>query len=175
MTVVLRTTELDPIFRTARLTCRPVEASDAPFYADLFSRQELVAYRPDPTPFDAARSATRLGEDLAHWKQHGFGRWALVHAGRTVGLGGLSLKFQYRGINLSYHLLPDLWGQGLASEFVRGALDYAALSLKAQEVYGLVRPANTASTRVLEKAGFIHAAEHMVSGAPMTELRLKLR
>ncbi|RMA43139.1 GNAT family N-acetyltransferase [Rhodophyticola porphyridii] len=175
MTIAVRTTEPEPIFRTARLTCRPVEASDAAFYADLFARQELVEHRPDPTPFDTARSATSLGRDLAHWQRHGFGRWALLHAGRPVGLGGLSLKFQYRGLNLSYHLLPDLWGQGLASEFVRGAVDYAGLALKADEVYGLVRPSNTASIRVLEKAGFARGADHMVGGAPMSELRLKLR
>ncbi|QBY00929.1 N-acetyltransferase [Rhodophyticola sp. CCM32] len=175
MSVESRAIEPTPVFRTARITCRPVEAADTPFYADLFARQEVVRHRPDPTPFDAARSATSLGKDLAHWTRHGFGRWALVHAGRVVGLGGLSLKFQHQGLNLSYHLLPDLWGQGLASEFVRGAIDYAGLALKAEEIYGLVRPANTPSIRVLEKAGFKHAGSHMMGGAPMTELRLKLR
>ncbi len=164
-----------PEFRTLRLRCRPVQAADTPFYADLFSRQELVAHRPDPTPFDEARSATSVGKDIAHWARHGFGRWALIHAGRTVGLGGLTVKYQHQGLNLSYHLMPDLWGQGLASEFVRGALDYARDDLGAEEVYGLVRPSNTASIRVLEKAGFAFQAEHMMGGAPMQELRLKLR
>ena len=164
-----------PEFRTLRLNCRPVQPSDTPFYVDLFSRQELVAHRPDPTPFDAAQSATSLGEDIAHWHRHGFGRWALIHAGRVVGLGGLTLKFQHRGLNLSYHLLPDLWGQGLASEFVRGALDYARDTLKAETVYGLVRPSNTASIRVLTKAGFAYQGAHISGGAPIDELRLELR
>lgn len=46
------------------------------------------------------------------------------------------------------------------------ALAVAFGLLQAQRVIGLVRPANPASRRVLERAGFIPEAEIMLDGAP---------
>lgn len=164
-----------PVFRTLRLTCRPVLTDDVDFYATLFGLPEIVAHRPDPTPVSWDMAAETLADDIAHWEAHGFGRWALSHAGQTIGLGGLTRKGGFAGLNLSYHLLPEVWGQGLASEFVRGAVDHAWDALRETSVYGLVRPANIASIRVLEKAGFRDAGLHDWGGAPMRELRLRLR
>ncbi|MBF9035669.1 GNAT family N-acetyltransferase [Rhodobacterales bacterium HKCCE2091] len=161
-------------FGTLRLNCRPVLRADAGFYADLFGRAETVAHRPDPTPVSADDAREMLDRDLVHWQRHGHGRWALSHAGEVIGLGGLTVKDGFEGINLSYHLLPEMWGQGLASEFVRAAIDYARDDLSAGSVYGLVRPSNIASIRVMEKAGFRDAGLTRYHGGPMRELRLDL-
>ena len=161
-------------FSTLRLNCRPVVAEDAAFYGDLFGLPETVAHRPDRKPLSPEATARQLELDIAHWQDHGHGRWALSHAGQIVGLGGLTVKPQFEGLNLSYHLLPEMWGQGLASEFVRAAVDFARDELRADAVYGLVRPNNIASIRVMEKAGFRDAGLHPVNGGPMRELRLIL-
>ena len=163
-----------PSFGTLRLNCRPVLVEDGAFYADLFSRPETVAHRPSAAPLSAEETSKQLGRDIAHWERHGFGRWSLSHAGQVVGLGGLTVKPGLAGLNLSYHLLPEMWGQGLASEFVRAALDYARDVLGSDEVYGLVRPSNIASIRVMEKAGFHDAGLHQIGDGPMRELRLAL-
>lgn len=173
-------TLLNPIsapehFRTSRLTCRAVSPDDAEVYGGLFSQPALLAHRPDPTPLAREATDAMLADDLDHWRRFGFGRWALVHAGHVVGLGGLTLKHGFTGLNLSYHLSPDMWGQGLASEFVRGVLDHARAILPDEEVYGLVRPSNMPSIRVLEKAGFAILRELDMGGASMLELRLKIR
>ena len=153
------------MFGTLRLNCRPVETQDAPFYCQLFGATDAL------TPEQAN---AKLAKDIAHWRRQGFGRWLLSHAGQSVGFGSLSVEDGFAGLKLSFHFVAEMWGQGLASEFVRGALDLARDELGSEEVFGLVRPANIASIRVLEKAGFHDAGLHSMQGGPMRELRLAL-
>lgn len=101
---------------------------------------------------------------MAHWRKYGFGRWAIEHDGTLIGFGGLTHK--EKEVNISYHLHPDAWGKGFASELVAEALSVAFGTLAAQRVIGLVRPANPASRRVLQRAGFFQEAEVQLDGAP---------
>lgn len=162
------------VFRTSRLTCRPVEPDDAGDYAALFANPALLAHRPDPTPLSRVAADKMLADEVAHWQRHGFGRWALCHAGHVVGFGGLTVKPGFEGLNLSYHLHPDVWGQGLASEFVQAVLDHAQATHAAKVISGLVRPSNAPSIRVLEKAGFTPVGEIEMGGAPMRHFQLEI-
>ena len=152
--------------RSARLRLRiPVEG-DIDFLARLFSRPELVAHRPVPRPDSREESAARLARDIGHWKDHGFGRWAVEANGALIGFGGVTVSKEFDGLNLSYHLQPKSWGQGYATELVREALVFAFDDLHAERVIGLVRTANAASRRILEKCGFNFEREVMLHGAP---------
>ena len=163
-----------PDFGTLRLSCRPVETQDGAFYGEIFGNPEIAAGHAGDVLDDPARIQAKLTRDIAHWNRQGFGRWLLLHAGQPVGLGGLAVKDGFAGLKLAYHFLPEMWGQGLASEFVRSAVDYAGDALGSEEVFGLVRPSNIASIRVLEKAGFRDAGLHSMHGGPMRELRMAL-
>lgn len=152
--------------RSARLLLRRPAESDLPFVVDLFTRPELVGHRPDPRPDSPEASAARLQKDMRHWRAHGFGRWAAEHEGRLVGFGGVTRSETFEGLNLSYHLAPEAWGKGFAAEIVQQALAVAFGPLAAKRVIGLVRPANPASARVLQRAGFACEREVMLHGAP---------
>lgn len=151
---------------TTRLSLRPVAREDIDFAAELFARPELTAHRPDPRPDSRDAVVARLAADGAHWAQHGFGRWLLSADGIPVGLGGLTVKAGVEGLNLSYHLHPDHWGKGYATEFARAALKVAFGPLAAPRVVGLVRPANPASRAVLERLGFRYERSLPLHGAP---------
>ena len=58
------------------------------------------------------------------------------------------------GVELGYSLHPAAWGQGYATELARACLDWADETLEAPEVWAFVHPDNTASRRVLDRAGF---------------------
>ena len=146
---------------------RPVQA-DLDFMVALFARPELVAHRPHPYPDSPEVTATRFERDIDHWKRRGFGRWAIECGGSVIGFGGLTVKDGFDGLNMSYHLDPAFWGHGYASEFAAEALKVAFGPLKAARIVGLVRPANPASRRVLERVGFVAEAEIMLDGAPTT-------
>ncbi|MBW8786301.1 MAG: GNAT family N-acetyltransferase [Rhizobium leguminosarum] len=152
--------------RTARLRLRIPMEGDIDFLTRLFSRPELVAHRPVPRPDTPAESAARLARDIGHWKDHGFGRWAVEANGVLIGFGGVTVSKEFDDLNLSYHLQPESWGQGYATELVRETLTFAFDNLHADRVIGLVRPVNAASKRILEKCGFTFDREVMLHGAP---------
>ena len=152
--------------QTERLLLRRPTQADLEFLADLFSRPELVAHRPDPTPDTPQQSAARLARDIDHWDRHGFGRWAVEVNEKLIGFGGVTLSSDFDGLNLSYHLHPETWGHGYATELGRGSLRAAFGPLRADRVIALARPANPASRRVLEKCGFVFEREIMLHGAP---------
>lgn len=152
--------------RTDRLRLRIPGEGDADFLIRLFSRPELVAHRPVPRPDTPEESVARLARDVGHWKDHGFGRWAVEADGALIGFGGVTVSKDFDGLNLSYHLRPESWGHGYATELVRESLTFAFDELQADRVIGLVRTANAASRRILEKCGFIFEREVMLHGAP---------
>ena len=152
--------------RTERLLLRRPAEADLDFLTDLFSRRELVAHRPNPVPDTREQSAARLARDIGHWDKHGFGRWAVEADGRLIGFGGVTVSADFDGLNLSYHLHPENWGQGYATELVTEALRTAFGPLRAVRVIGLVRAANPASRRVLERCGFTFEKEVMLHEAP---------
>ncbi len=154
------------IRHTPRLSLRMPEDRDLDFVTALFARPEIVAHRPEPEPDSPAESRRRLARDRAHWGLHGFGRWAVEAEGRLIGFGGVTVSTEFEGLNLSYHLHPDHWGNGYATELVMEALAFAFGDLQAQRVIGLVRPVNVASRRVLEKCGFGFEREVVLHGAP---------
>ncbi|QND38543.1 GNAT family N-acetyltransferase [Rhizobium leguminosarum bv. viciae] len=152
--------------RTARLRLRIPLEGDIDFLTRLFSRPELVAHRPVPRPDTPAESAARLARDIGHWKDHGFGRWAVEANGTLIGFGSVTVSKEFDDLNLSYHLQPESWGQGYATELVREAPVFAIDDLHAGRMIGLVRTANVASRRILEKCGFKYEREVMLHGAP---------
>jgi RimJ/RimL family protein N-acetyltransferase len=157
---------MDETRRTDRLLLRPPTMEDLDFLTELFARPELVAHRPVPRPDSPEESAARLAKDMAHWKQHSFGRFAVIANGELIGFGGVTVSNEFEGLNLSYHLDPRSWGHGYATELVRGILSFAVEELGARRIIGLVRQANPASRRVLEKCGFGFEGEVMLHGAP---------
>ncbi len=159
---------------TSRLALRPIEPDDVPFAAEMYARLAMTEHRPDPTPDTPEVTAGRLAKDMAHWAEHGFGKWALLHEGRLVGFGGLSARVGWEGLNLSYHLHPTLWGQGFAAECVAESLAVGFGPLAAARIYALARATNLPSRRVAERAGFLHEDQVMLDGAPF-ELYTRIR
>lgn len=126
-------------FRTARLSGRPPSQGALALYKVLFG---------------AHQGAAQLQADTQDWTRHQVAPWVLSHASNAVGVGGFRIGFGGDGLELSFHFLQEMWGQGLATEFVRAALDYAADTLNADRVFAQVADGDQTSFRILEKAGF---------------------
>ncbi|WP_245312416.1 GNAT family N-acetyltransferase [Rhizobium sp. R693] len=162
----MRATQPSATRKTARLSLHPPESPDIDFIVDMFSRRDLVAHRPDPRPDTPEESAARLARDMAHWKDHGFGRWAALAGENLVGFGGVTVSKEFEGLNLSYHLHPDYWGHGFATELVTETIRFAFEDVGACRIVGLVRPINPTSRRVLERCGFSFEQEVMLHDSP---------
>lgn len=159
-------------WHSARLTMRALCLDDLDFLAGLFALPALTAHRPDPRPDHRESVAANLARDLDHWARHGHGRWRIADAEGNVGVGGLTRRAGEHGLNLSYHLHPDAWGRGYASEFGAGAVAIAFGALAAPAVIGFARPGNPASQAVLRRLGFCQLGAVEMAGAPTLRFEL---
>jgi RimJ/RimL family protein N-acetyltransferase len=144
---------------------------------------ELCRMHQDPqvmTPLGGLRSdeETRrwLGTNLDHWGRHGFGLWMFRDRsdGRFVGRGGLRhVEVEGRDeVEVAYALRAEFWGQGLATEIARASVWVAFEQLGLPDVIAFTLPANRASQRVMEKAGFTYERDVAHAGMPHVLYRI---
>jgi RimJ/RimL family protein N-acetyltransferase len=98
-----------------------------------------------------ARLATEIENDIKYQVQY----WPCFQASthELVGCCGLRPhgKAEYE---LGFHLRPEFWGQGYASEAARAVIRYAFTKLSAEALFAGHNPNNAASSKVLKKLGF---------------------
>ncbi len=131
----------DPVdFRTLRLSGRVPSPLALGLYETLFGKG----------------GEGLLDRDMQDWGRHRIAPWTLAHAGHDVGVGGFRIGFGDDGLEVVFHFVPEVWGQGLASEFLIASLDYARVTLRASRFFGTVpgESGPSSSSRVMEKAGF---------------------
>jgi ribosomal-protein-alanine N-acetyltransferase len=111
-----------------------------------------------------------LNEKLMHWARHGFGLWLLSDActGEFVGRGGLQYTDASgeRAVEVAWAIVPERWGEGLATELARASVDVAFNALGLRELMAITLHDNLASRRVMEKAGFAYDREIEHVGLP---------
>ena len=108
---------------------------------------------------DAIRA--RLDREHASLARYGFQYWPMFLRadGGFVGCCGLKIC-PYEGgpdaaeLELGFHLVPDMWGRGLATEAARAVAHVAFDQLRAARVFAGHHPENAASRAVLTKLGF---------------------
>ena len=111
-----------------------------------------------PLPGRAASDA--LAERIsAHFRDHGFGFWAVEVAGVApfIGFAGLAhVRFEAHftpAVEIGWRIAPEYWGQGYATEAARLALEDGFGRLGLKEIVAFTVPANRRSWRVMERLG----------------------
>jgi RimJ/RimL family protein N-acetyltransferase len=141
--------------RTAHLRGRPLADADLDGFL-LLGRDERVMRTLGGVRTDDEMRAAHA-RNLSHWQCHGFGLWSFCdRAGDFVGRGGLRL-FLVDGraeLELAYVLRAEHWGRGYATEIARASVEAGFAELRAESIVAFTLPGNTASRRVMEKAGF---------------------
>jgi ribosomal-protein-alanine N-acetyltransferase len=136
------------VLETDRLVLRPLHEGDL---------DELFAISNEATGMPRAWEETRgrLLRAVGHCEQYGFGLWALIDRedGGFIGWCGVAYLHGRGDPELSYALARRYWGQGLATEAVRRALQYAFDVAGLPRVVGVARAENLASQRVMLRAG----------------------
>ena len=139
---------------TERLTLRPWSSAPADLarIADLYGREEITRWvggTPSVPPAElVARWATVHALDPRH------GCWAIELPDRTVA-GTVLFKPLPNGVGeveVGWHLHPDAWGRGYATEAARAVID-RGFSAGVPEVYAVVRPGNEPSVAVCRRLG----------------------
>jgi len=147
-----------------RLLLRPPRAEDVERHFAIHGDPATNIHNPSGPVPDMGESAAMLNQWMAHWREHGFGFWAVAAAEApdlVIGFGGTNLKpiAGTTRFNLYYRFAPAAWGKGYASELGEAALANAFDALSAPAVHAVVRPDNAPSIRVLERLGMERVGE----------------
>jgi RimJ/RimL family protein N-acetyltransferase len=150
-------TVLPEELRTARLRLRPwtTRPADLDRLADIYGREEVFCWiggRPSVPAAELVERWTRV-----HALDHRHGVWAIERP--DGGLAGTVLfKPLPNGVGeveVGWHLHPDSWGHGYATEAARAVVD-RGFSAGVPEVYAVVRPGNEPSLAVCRRLGMEH-------------------
>jgi RimJ/RimL family protein N-acetyltransferase len=106
-------------------------------------------------PLSRAESWRELAYLVGHWELRGYGQWLLEErtTGELVGRAGLYFPEGWPGLEVGWTLARSRWGQGLATEAGRAAVDWAFAELDTDRVISLIAPDNHRSRRVAERLG----------------------
>ena len=154
----------------------PPTRDDLPGYERVFLEPEMQRWLAPPPlpPNDSEAAAARLARDIAHWQKHGFGAWVLRDAdtGEFIGRAGLQKRwFDGPEIELAWAVVPEHWGEGIATEAARAAIAHAR-ELGIAEVVAFTLPDNVGSQRVMQKAGMEPAGMIEHAGLPHVLYRI---
>lgn len=145
-------------FETERLVVRGWHLADVDAFFDIYRRWEVARWlgstpRALETLDEAEARVTRWAE--LNRAAEDEGRWAVERRedGRVVGTVLLVRLPDGDGeVEVGWHLHPDAWGHGYATEAARGALDWG-FRRGLEEALAVVRPGNTASAAVCRRLG----------------------
>jgi aminoglycoside 6'-N-acetyltransferase len=145
------------IFESPRLIARRFGEGDVAALAAIRNDPEVARYQSWSafSAEDARRFITELAE--AEPGEPGWFQFALEEkeTGSLVGDCGLDVLAEDRRLaRIGYTIAREHWNRGLASEAVRALAAHAFASLHLSRIEASFDPANGASRRVLEKAGF---------------------
>ncbi|MDH6143625.1 RimJ/RimL family protein N-acetyltransferase [Kitasatospora sp. GP30] len=171
----------ETVYATGRLTVRQWHPADQDRAFDLYSRWEVAQWlgstprayeKPDEAAVFIERCRLRGAEDPR------FGAWALERrdtgavAGTVLLLPMTDADGPTDVVEVGWHLHPDSWGHGFATEAARGALA-KGFGDGLAEIRAVVRPDNQRSAAVCRRLGMADAGvTERWYGMPLMEFRM---
>jgi RimJ/RimL family protein N-acetyltransferase len=146
------------VYETERCVVRNWRTSDAERVFDIYRRWEVSKWLgADPKAMESLDAAHRL---VRRWcelneSEPGTGRWAVERKDDGVVAGTIILLPLPDGdgeFEVGWHFHPDAWGQGLANESARGAIEWGFAG-GLDEILAVVRPDNAASIALCHRLG----------------------
>lgn len=144
-----------PVLRTARLVLRRWQPGDREPFARLNADPDVVRYLPGP--LDRSGSDALVGRLEDHFRQHGYGLWAVQRRDRAdllgfTGLLVLDLPVAFSpAVEIGWRLARSAWGHGYATEAARAALAHGFDTVGLDEVVSMTTVGNIRSRAVMER------------------------
>ena len=143
------------IFETDRLIIRRYTQADKENFFSLSGDEDVMRYiRAVQTREESEKF---LKENIEFYSIHPkMGRWGVEEKLTAKFVGSFAIIFipGSEKIQLGYSLKKEEWGKGYATELTRAGLKYVFEVMKLPLIYAVTESANTASQKVLIKAGF---------------------
>src|ERR687893_2778240 len=147
---------------TERLALRRFTEADLDNLFDLDGDPEVMRFLTGgkPTPREAIRNET-LPRILRYYERFaGLGFWAVIEKSTGDFLGWFEFRPPEGGgpdeVELGYRLRESAWGKGYATEGARALIRKGFTELGVRRVVAQAMAVNSASRRVMEKAGLTY-------------------
>ena len=144
------------VIRTERLVIRPWRADEVDRFLDLYRRPEVVRWFPPGPELYREEACERIVGSLRRLATRpALGRWAVVDRSLGIPVGTVVLQPLPDGdgeVEIGWHLHPDSWGKGFASEAARAVLK-RAFADGLPEVWAVTSLDNHRSAAVCHRIG----------------------
>ncbi|MGD7008985.1 GNAT family N-acetyltransferase [Metabacillus sp. 84] len=144
-----------PNLLTKRLALREITEADTEDLLAIFTSGNVLQYygmEPLKDAGEAKLLALRFKEG---WRNRTSIRWGMQFDGKLCGtIGFHNWNSYHKRAEIGYEIHPDYWRFGLTFEALTSAADFGFSELGLNRIGAVVRPENTPSLRLLEKAGF---------------------
>jgi len=153
---------MEYFLKSARLGFREWTEGDLPLATQLWGDPEATARIGGPFTREMIRA--RLEKEIAQGREFGLQYWPvfLLEGNEFAGCAGVRpYKMEERVLELGAHLRRKFWGQGMATEATRAAIDYAFATLGAEALFAGHHPQNDSSKKLLNKLGFARTHEEL--------------
>ena len=129
-----------------------------------------VVMRHYPRPWTREECARWVKHNQRLYEQQGLGLWMITLRtdGSFAGDCGLTIQRieDDDEVEIGYHLVPELWGRGLASEAARATRARAFGELGLERLIAIIAPANEPSANVARAIGMRLEREMEWHGRP---------
>lgn len=148
--------------RTERLLLRPWRAEDREPFAALNADPRVMEWF--PAPMTAVESNAVADRIQAHFRETGWGLWAVEIPGADpfigfVGLSPSDSTLGYPSVEIGWRLAASQWGHGYAPEAALEALRFGFDDVHLDEIVSFTSVGNAKSRRVMTKIGMEHNPE----------------
>jgi len=142
------------VLQTERLLLREWIPECWTLFKPLVVDPRVIRYIHQGGPWPDERIEKRVDQYIEYGRTRGWHLWPVIHRAdsRLIGFCGFSDGFP-PDVEIGWRLLPEYWGQGLATEIARATLDHGFRTWDFPRVIAVAQTANRASIRVMEKIG----------------------
>lgn len=160
---------MDMILETDRLILTTWQTSDWIAFRPIATDVEVMRYITGGVPWTDERIELFVNRQVELFSERGFCRWKLLlkPAQEMIGFCGVGFWGDSLDPEIGWWLARPYWGRGLATEAARIALRDALERVGLDRIISIARPANIASTRIMEKLGFKLECEFDKDGVPL--------
>lgn len=148
-----------PQLETVRFTLRLLEVDDAKEVFHYFSQNKVTEYY----DLDTFTNITEAEKLIENWKKRFLEnegiRWGIARKedNKIIGSCGYhNWEKEHFKAEVGFEVTPEFWQRGVITEVLKPILQYGFEKMELYRIEALYDPANTASKKTLEKAGFMY-------------------
>ena len=151
---------------SARLQLLPFTRDDVDDLHRLFTEPGVRRYLWDDEVIERDQTAEIVDKSVASFEANGFGLWAVrvIDEAALAGFCGFWYFHEPPQLELLYGLATRYWRRGLATEAALAMIAFGFEVLGFERIVASTDTANTASVRVMERAGMRFWKREMTNG-----------